>query len=133
MTDTVSWPQILENVARKEHLDQAQARWAMHEIMSGRASDEDISAFLLGLKAKGEVLDEISGFVDVMLEHSVKVPVTNEAIDIVGTGGDQLGTVNISTMAAIVIASCGYPVLKHGSRSASGNTCLLYTSDAADD
>ena len=63
----------------------------MHEIMSGRATDSQMSAFLLGLRAKGEVLDELSGFVDVMLEHAVKVPVTDQAIDIVGTGGDQLG------------------------------------------
>lgn len=122
MTATSSWTEILESVAAKRDLSGFQAKWAMHEIMSGRASEEQMAEFLLGLKAKGEVLSEISGFVDVMLEYSVKVPVTNEAIDIVGTGGDQLGTVNISTMAAIVIAACGYPVLKHGSRSASGKT-----------
>jgi anthranilate phosphoribosyltransferase len=57
-----------------------------------------------------------------MLANALSIPVSNDAIDIVGTGGDQLGTVNISTMAAIVTASCGFPVLKHGSRSASGKT-----------
>ncbi len=122
MTEEMSWARVIESVERNQHLTKAQARWSMHEIMSGRATDSQMSAFLLGLRAKGEVLDELSGFVDVMLEHAVKVPVTDQAIDIVGTGGDQLGTVNISSMAAIVIAACGYPVLKHGSRSASGKT-----------
>ena len=122
MTDSMSWPEIIQSVEEQKHLSKDEARWAMREIMSGQATDDQMAAFLLGLRAKGEVLDEISGFVDVMLDNAVKVPVTNEAIDIVGTGGDQLGTVNISTMAAIVVASCGYPVLKHGSRSASGKT-----------
>jgi len=122
MTDELSWVKIIESVEQKQHLSKAQAQWSMHEIMSGRATETEMAAFLLGLRAKGEVLDELSGFVDVMLEYSVKVPVTDQAIDIVGTGGDQLGTVNISSMAAIVIAACGYPVLKHGSRSASGKT-----------
>jgi len=122
MNESVTWDLVLERVESKKDLSKSEASWAMHEIMSGRATDDQMAAFLLGLKAKGETLDEISGFVDVMLDHSIKVPVTNEAIDIVGTGGDQLGTVNISSMAAIVIAACGYPVLKHGSRSASGKT-----------
>jgi len=90
--------------------------------MAGNATDSQVGGFLLALRSKGETSEEISGFVDVMLEHSVKVPVSNSAVDIVGTGGDQLGTVNISTMAAIVTAAAGYPVLKHGSRSASGRT-----------
>jgi anthranilate phosphoribosyltransferase len=94
----------------------------MEQIMSGESSEDDMAAFLVALRTKGETLDEISGFVDVMLANALPMPISNDAIDIVGTGGDQLGTVNISTMAAIVTAACGYPVLKHGSRSASGKT-----------
>ncbi len=122
MDQTYSWPQILQKLAAKEHLSREESQWSMQQIMSGEAAKEDVVNFLLQLRAKGETNDEIAGFVDIMLENSVKVPVTQDAIDIVGTGGDQIGTVNISSMAAIVIAACGYPVLKHGSRSASGKT-----------
>ncbi len=117
-----NWQKLIANLTQNINLSRGEAQWAMAQMMSGQAAKEDIIDFLLALKAKGESQDEISGFIDVMLENSVKVPVTSDAIDIVGTGGDQLGTVNISTMAAIVIAACGYPVLKHGSRSASGKT-----------
>ena len=122
MDQTYSWPQILQKLAGKEHLTREESQWSMQQIMSGESAKEDVVNFLLQLRAKGETNDEIAGFVDIMLENSVKVPVTQDAIDIVGTGGDQIGTVNISSMAAIVIAASGYPVLKHGSRSASGKT-----------
>jgi anthranilate phosphoribosyltransferase len=122
MNDALSWPKLLEELAQNQDLKKSEAVWAMSEIMGGKASEEDMAAFLVALRTKGETLDEISGFVDVMLANALQIPVSNDAIDIVGTGGDQLGTVNISTMAAILAASCGYPVLKHGSRSASGKT-----------
>jgi anthranilate phosphoribosyltransferase len=122
MNNAHSWSTILSQLESKTDLNKAQAVWAMEEIMSGEASEEEMAAFLLALRAKGETLEEISGFVDVMLANALPIPISNDAIDIVGTGGDQLGTVNISTMAAILTAACGYPVLKHGSRSASGKT-----------
>ena len=122
MNDAFSWSQILERLESNIDLSKAEASWAMEQIMGGEAVEDDMAAFLVALRAKGETLDEISGFVDVMLANALPMPISNDAIDIVGTGGDQLGTVNISTMAAIVAASCGYPVLKHGSRSASGKT-----------
>ena len=118
----MTWSQILEKLEGKSHLSRAEAQWAMSQIMSGDALKEDVIKFLLQLRDKGETSEEPAGFVDIMLANSVKVPVSQDAIDIVGTGGDQLGTVNISTMAAIVIAAVGFPVLKHGSRSASGKT-----------
>lgn len=122
MNSTQTWSNILGKLAQKTHLSRDESQWAMQQIMSGDAAKPDVIKFLLDLRAKGETNQEIAGFVDIMLQNSIKVPVSQDAIDIVGTGGDQLGTVNISTMAAIVIAACGFPVLKHGSRSASGKT-----------
>ena len=122
MNEAQSWSAILSALETKTDLTRSQAIWAMEQIMGGEAREEDMSAFLVSLRFKGETLEEISGFVDVMLANSLPIPISNDAIDIVGTGGDQLGTVNISTMAAILTAACGYPVLKHGSRSASGKT-----------
>ena len=122
MNDELNWPSMLTDLSENKDLTRGEATWAMEQIMAGQASEEGMAAFLLALRAKGETIDEISGFVDVMLANALPIPVSKDAIDIVGTGGDQLGTVNISTMAAIVTAACGYPVLKHGSRSASGKT-----------
>lgn len=122
MNSAQNWPDILQSLSDKKDLTRDQAIWSMQQIMAGNASDEQMEEFLLSLRAKGEDVVELSGFVDVMLENALDIPISNDAIDIVGTGGDQLGTVNISSMAAIVAASCGFPVLKHGSRSASGKT-----------
>ena len=122
MTNDFSWPRILTELVAKRNLSKEAASWAMGQIMGGEATEAQMGGFLIALRAKGESLDELSGFVDVMLENALEIPISNDAIDIVGTGGDQLGTVNISTMAAVVVAACGFPVLKHGSRSASGKT-----------
>mgnify|MGYP000491101858 CR=1 FL=1 len=94
----------------------------MQQIMSGETPEITMTAFMVALRTKGESVDELSGLVDVALEHSLKLSTGPNAVDIVGTGGDMLGTVNISSMASVVTASVGVPVLKHGSRSASGKT-----------
>lgn len=94
----------------------------MTEIMSGEASEAQVGAFMMALRAKGESVEELAGLVDVMLEHSVLLDSGDDAVDIVGTGGDLAGTVNVSSMAAILTAAAGVPVMKHGSRSASGKT-----------
>lgn len=122
MNDELSWKSILGNLVAAEDLTHEQADWAIRQIISAEATPAQVGGFLLAIRAKGESVTELSSFVDVLLEHSVKPPLSNDAIDIVGTGGDQLGTVNISSMAAILTAAAGYPVLKHGSRSASGKT-----------
>lgn len=122
MNPELSWKIIFNKLVLREDLNVTEARWAMDQIISNEASPAQVGGFLLAIRTKGESVSELSGFVDILLEHSVKPPLTSDAIDIVGTGGDQLGTVNISTMAAILVAACGYPVLKHGSRSASGKT-----------
>ena len=122
MNQTLNWPQLLSKLALGADLSRAEATWALDEIMSGKADDGLIVAFLIGLRQKGESLEEISGLVDAMLTNSLKLDTGNQAVDIVGTGGDLIGTVNISSMASILVAATGVPVLKHGSRSASGKT-----------
>jgi anthranilate phosphoribosyltransferase len=94
----------------------------MRQIMSGEASEAQIGAFMMALRSKGETVHELAGLVDVMLDNAVLLDTGADAVDIVGTGGDLVGTVNVSSMASIVAASAGVPVLKHGSRSASGKT-----------
>lgn len=118
----MSWPKVLTSLLAGEDLSRNEASWAMHQIMSGEATASQIGAFMLALRAKGETVQELAGLVDVMLENAVLLQTGSDAVDIVGTGGDLVGTVNISSMAAILTAATGVPVLKHGSRSASGKT-----------
>lgn len=90
--------------------------------MSGEATPAQIAGFLVALSAKGETVEELSGLVDAMLAHANPVSISGEKLDIVGTGGDQLNTVNISTMAALVAAGAGAKVVKHGNRAASSSS-----------
>jgi anthranilate phosphoribosyltransferase len=94
----------------------------MDTIMSGEATPAQIAGFLVALSAKGETVEELSGLVDAMLAHANPVSISGEKLDIVGTGGDQLNTVNISTMAALVAAGAGAKVVKHGNRAASSSS-----------
>jgi len=103
-------------------MSREQSSWAMRQIMNGEATESQMGAFMIALRSKGETVQELAGLVDVMLENAVLLETGNDAVDIVGTGGDMFGTVNISSMASIVAAATGTPVLKHGSRSASGKT-----------
>ncbi len=118
----ITWPSILAQLLRQEDLSRGQASWAMRQIMAGEATQAQIGAFMLALRSKGESVDELSGLVDVMLENALLLETGSDAVDIVGTGGDLVGTVNISSMAAILTSATGTNVLKHGSRSASGKT-----------
>ena len=118
----VSWSQIFSKLIAGEDLTRPESNWAMRQIMSGEASEGQIGAFMLALRSKGETVEELSGLVDVMLDNSVVLDTGEDAVDIVGTGGDMVGTVNISSMASVLVAAAGIPVLKHGSRSASGKT-----------
>lgn len=91
----------------------------MGEIMSGAVAPTQIAAFATALTMKGPSADELEGLAEAMRERSVPLAVQHPCVDIVGTGGDGLDTANISTLAALVTAACGVPVVKHGSRAAS--------------
>jgi anthranilate phosphoribosyltransferase len=93
----------------------------MRQIMSGEATQAQLGSFLTALRLKGESTEEIAGMATVMREFSLKVNVEGMLVDSVGTGGDGLGTFNISTAAALVAAGAGLKVAKHGNRAASGN------------
>jgi anthranilate phosphoribosyltransferase len=118
-TRAPSWPQLLNRLVRGEALSREQTAWAMDEIMSGEATPVQVAGFLVALRAKGESVDELAGLVDAMLQHAIPVQVSGPVVDIVGTGGDRASTVNISTMAALVVAGAGLRVVKHGNRAAS--------------
>ncbi|MEW2121290.1 anthranilate phosphoribosyltransferase [Streptomyces sp. NPDC005474] len=114
-----SWPRMLNGLLDGHDLSAADTAWAMNLIMRGEATDAQIAGFVVALRAKGETVEEISGFVDAMYEHANVIEVPGPTVDIVGTGGDGANTVNISTMSAIVIAGTGAKVVKHGNRAAS--------------
>lgn len=91
----------------------------MNEIMEGRATDAQIGSFLTALRYKGETVQEITGAARVMREKATRIKAPEGTLDTCGTGGDMSGTFNISTTTALVVASCGVPVAKHGNRSVS--------------
>ena len=122
MTHELSWPLIIESLLARRDLSITEATWSMERVMLGEATPAQLAAFLVALRSKGETVDEIVGFRDAVLAHAVALPVDSLAVDIVGTGGDRLGTVNVSTMASIVVASTGVPVIKHGNRAASSSS-----------
>ena len=89
----LSWPRTLSLLLAGENLTRAEAGWALREIMAGEATEAQIGAFMMALRGKGETVDELSGLVDVMLENAVLLNTGSDAVDIVGTGGDLVGTV----------------------------------------
>lgn len=103
-------------------LDYGTAKAVMEEMMEGRATQAQMGAFLAALRMQGESIDEITAFAEVMREKGVKIRSQREVMDIVGTGGDEAGTFNISTTAAFVVAAGGIPVAKHGNRSVSSKS-----------
>ncbi|WP_461171454.1 anthranilate phosphoribosyltransferase [Arthrobacter sp. Z1-9] len=117
-----TWPRLISALINGKDLSADGTAWAMDTIMSGEATPAQIAGFLVALSAKGETVEELSGLVDAMLAHAKPVSITGEKLDIVGTGGDQLNTVNISTMAALVAAGAGAKVVKHGNRAASSSS-----------
>ncbi|MFG3189158.1 anthranilate phosphoribosyltransferase [Streptomyces omiyaensis] len=123
-----SWPVLLNGLLEGKDLSADDTAWAMDLIMSGEATDAQIAGFMVALRAKGETVEEISGLVRTMYAHANTIEVPGPAVDIVGTGGDGAKTVNISTMASIVVAGTGTKVVKHGNRaasSASGSSDVL--------
>ncbi|WP_054247636.1 anthranilate phosphoribosyltransferase [Rhodococcus opacus] len=117
-----TWPSVLGTLTDGRDLLVDEAKWAMDEIMSDNATSAQIAAFGVALKMKGETPEELRGLADSMLGHARKVPVDDDVVDIVGTGGDRSNTVNISTMASLVVAASGIRVVKHGNRAASSKS-----------
>jgi anthranilate phosphoribosyltransferase len=117
-----SWPQLLTSLLRGEELSADDTAWAMGEVMAGEATPVQLAGFVVALRAKGETAEEVDGLVRAMLAAARRIEVPGPAVDVVGTGGDRAHTVNISTMAAIVVAGTGATVVKHGNRAAS-STC----------
>ena len=111
--------QLIGLVAGGERLTVDQARAAFEIMMSGDATPAQIGGFLIGLRVRGETVDEITGGVMTMRAKALAIDAPEGAIDTVGTGGDAHGTYNISTAAALVVAGAGVPVAKHGNRAAS--------------
>ena len=110
--------QILEKLTKKQDLTFEESKSAFEILMTGKASDEQIFSFLTLLSEKGEVADEIAGGVFVLREKSKRVNV-NDCIDTCGTGGDGMNTLNISTASALLLASMGTKVAKHGNKAVS--------------
>ena len=106
-------------VYKHEDLTYQEAYDTMDEIMSGEASEVQMSAYLTAMSMKGETIDEITASAEAMRAHCVRLLNDEEVLEIVGTGGDGSNTFNISTTSSIVISAAGIPVAKHGNRSAS--------------
>jgi len=118
-----TWPNLLSALLLGDELSAQDTAWAMGEIMAGNATPVQVAALAVALRAKGETPAELGGLVQAMLANATLVELPAEtrakAVDVVGTGGDRAHTVNISTMAAIIVAASGVTVVKHGNRAAS--------------
>ncbi|UEJ83362.1 anthranilate phosphoribosyltransferase [Brachybacterium halotolerans subsp. kimchii] len=117
-----TWPSLTSRLVRHEDLDAAQAAWAMDEVMSGNASAIQLAGFLVALESKGVTSIELGALADAMVAHARGLDVDRRAVDIVGTGGDLAHTVNISTMASVIIAASGRRVVKHGNRASTSRS-----------
>jgi len=117
------WPLLLRRLVAREDLERDTARAAMGQILAGEATPAQIAAF--AVKMKRPTAAEVRELADTMLAYALPVPtdvIGTDTVDIVGTGGDRSNTVNISTMAAVVVAAAGVPVVKHGNRAASSKS-----------
>ena len=116
------WPDVIGHLLRRDDLPDDLIEQAMSEILSGDATDAQIAAFAVGLRAKGETAAELAAMVRTMLDFAERVDLSDldvPLVDTCGTGGDNAGTVNVSTMAAVITAASGARVAKHGGRAAS--------------
>ncbi|WP_127127517.1 anthranilate phosphoribosyltransferase [Georgenia sp. SYP-B2076] len=121
-TEKPTWPGLIARVVARNDLTAAETAWAMDQVMQGLTSPTVLAGFLTALATKGETVEELRGLADAMLDHAVAIDVPSDVVDIVGTGGDRLHTVNISTMASLVIAATGVGVVKHGNRASSSSS-----------
>jgi anthranilate phosphoribosyltransferase len=117
-----TWSGLISDLLTRRDLTPEDLWWAMDRVVSGEATSAQVSGFLIALRAKGETPAEIAAMASGLRQHATSVTIPGTFVDIVGTGGDGTGAVNISTMAAIVAAGAGAPVVKHGNRSASSQS-----------
>lgn len=111
--------EAIYKVVNKEDLTYEMAQEAMDEIMSGKATEIQMSSFLTALRMKGETIEEITACAAGMRKHAVRLLHEMDVLEIVGTGGDEANTFNISTTSSFVVSAAGIPVAKHGNRSVS--------------
>ena len=121
LSELGGWPLVLGRLVEGEDLGPAEASAALAEVLSGSAAPSQIAAFAVALRMKGETVEEMTSLVRTMLSHAEAVPVPEEldVVDTCGTGGDRSRSVNVSTMAALVVAGAGAKVCKHGNRAMS--------------
>src|SRR6202521_2428861 len=117
-----SFKPLIAKVATWAALTRAEAAAAFDSILSGEVTPSQMGGFLLALRVRGASVDEITGAVSAMRQKMLRVSAPADAIDIVGTGGDGSGSLNVSTLASIITAACGVPVAKHGNRAASSRS-----------
>jgi anthranilate phosphoribosyltransferase len=113
---------LIAKVATGASLTREEAAGAFDRMMSGEATPSQMGALLMGLRVRGETVDEITGAVTTMRGKMLGVKAPPQAIDVVGTGGDASGSFNISTCAAFIVAGAGVPVAKHGNRALSSKS-----------
>ena len=116
-----SWPELLAKLMRREDLTPAEASGALAAVLRGEVDDAALAAFAVTLRAKGETPAELAAMVGTMLEFAERVTFDGTLLDTCGTGGDRSGTLNVSTLSALVAAGAGATVAKHGNRAASSN------------
>jgi anthranilate phosphoribosyltransferase len=117
-----SWAHLISRLLGGTDLGAEDTAWAMGEMMDDAATAVQVAGFLVALRAKGETVEELRGLVEAMLSRAVRIEVPGPCVDVVGTGGDKAHTVNVSTMAALVVAGAGHRVVKHGNRAASSSS-----------
>ena len=121
-THEITWKHILNQLVKHQNLTDTEVAWAMDHIMTGQTEQPILASFLTALHSKGETPEELGALAAGMIAKAETVDIDPHAVDIVGTGGDQQNTVNISTMAALVIAGTGATVVKHGNRASTSKS-----------
>jgi len=121
----LSWPEVLARLSAGSSLSATEAEETLGIVLAGEATPAQVGAFLALLHAKGETAEEVTGLARAMVDAAVPCPLDDVAgdvvVDLVGTGGDRLASINVTTLAAFVTAGCGVPVCKHGNRAASSS------------
>jgi anthranilate phosphoribosyltransferase len=116
-----SWPGVLGRLLGGDSLSAPEAEAVLGQVLAGQATDAQIAAFLVALSAKGESVEEMTGLAQGMLAHAEPLSIPGPLLDVVGTGGDRLHSINVSTIAAFIAAGAGARVCKHGNRAASSS------------